>query len=267
MDGAAVLACKTPLKPVVEAGHTATISPMGNLPVIKDLVVDMDPFWEKFRAVKPYLDDGDGDAPVKEWRVQQAELDRIMKEALCIQCGCCVSECNSMEADPDFLGPAALAKAARFVGDVRDRGGKQRLELYNGPHGVWDCTRCYFCQERCPKGVDPRDAIAKVGTAIYQEGMHSDKGARHAKVFVKSTYQTGYLLETNLVPETVGAVNAIKEIPFALRLVRAGKVPNPLKPHKAKKLDEVRKLNALIGEQEKAARADANAGPERPPDE
>jgi succinate dehydrogenase / fumarate reductase iron-sulfur subunit len=267
MDGAAVLACKTPMKPVVEAGHTATISPMGNLPVIKDLVVDMDPFWEKFRAVKPYLDDGDGDAPVKEWRVQQAELDRIMKEALCIQCGCCVSECNSMEADPDFLGPAALAKAARFVGDVRDRGGKQRLELYNGPHGVWDCTRCYFCQERCPKGVDPRDAIAKVGTAIYQEGLHSDKGARHAKVFVKSTYQTGYLLETNLVPETVGAVNAIKEIPFALRLVRAGKVPNPLKPHKAKKLDEVRKLNALIGEQEKAARADANAGPERSPDE
>jgi len=267
MDGAAVLACKTPMKPLVEAGHTATISPMGNLPVIKDLVVDMDPFWEKFRAVKPYLDDGDGDAPVKEWRVQQAELDRIMKEALCIQCGCCVSECNSMEADPDFLGPAALAKAARFVYDVRDRGGKQRLELYNGPHGVWDCTRCYFCQERCPKGVDPRDAIAKVGTAIYQEGMHADKGARHAKVFVKSTHQTGYLLETNLVPETVGAVNAIKDIPFALQLVRVGKVPNPLKPHKAKKLDEVRKLNALIDTQEKEARAAANAGPQRPPEE
>jgi succinate dehydrogenase / fumarate reductase iron-sulfur subunit len=267
MDGAAVLACKTPMKPLVEAGHTATISPMGNLPVIKDLVVDMDPFWEKFRAVKPYLDDGDGDAPVKEWRVQQAELDRVMKEALCIQCGCCVSECNSMEADPDFLGPAALAKAARFVYDVRDRGGKQRLELYNGPHGVWDCTRCYFCQERCPKGVDPRDAIAKVGTAIYQEGMHSDKGARHAKVFVKSTHQTGYLLETNLVPETVGAVNAIKDIPFALQLVRVGKVPNPLKPHKAKKLDEVRKLHALIDGQEKEARAAANAGPKRPPEE
>jgi succinate dehydrogenase / fumarate reductase iron-sulfur subunit len=267
MDGAAVLACKTPMKPLVEAGHTATISPMGNLPVIKDLVVDMDPFWEKFRAVKPYLDDGDGDAPVKEWRVQQAELDRIMKEALCIQCGCCVSECQSMEADPDFLGPAALAKAARFVYDVRDRGGKQRLELYNGPHGVWDCTRCYFCQERCPKGVDPRDAIAKVGTAIYQEGMHSDKGARHAKVFVKSTHQTGYLLETNLVPETVGAVNAIKDIPFALQLVRVGKVPNPLKPHKAKKLDEVRKLHALIDSQEKEARAAANAGPKRPPEE
>ena len=168
-----------------------------------------------------------------------------------------------MEADPDFLGPAALAKAARFVYDVRDRGGKSRLELVNGQHGVWDCTRCYFCQERCPKGVDPRDAIAKVGARIYQEGMHGDRGARHAKVFVKSTYKTGYLLETNLVPETVGAVAAIKDIPFAMKLVRAGKVPNPLKPHKAKKLDEVNKLNKLVGEQEKDELGRATAGPAR----
>ena len=264
MDGAAVLACKTPMAPLAEEGRVPVISPMGNLPVIKDLVVDMDPFWAKFKAVKPWLEEDDR-PPVKEWRVQQEELDRIMKEALCIQCGCCVSECNSMEADPDFLGPAALAKAARFVNDVRDRGGKSRLEIYNGPHGVWDCTRCYFCNQRCPKGVHPRDAIAKVGAAIYQEGMHSDGGARHAKVFVKSTHQTGYLLETHLVPETVGPVNAIKEIPFALRLARAGKVPNPLKPHKAKKLDEVRKLNKLIESQERATLEAANAGPTRPP--
>jgi succinate dehydrogenase / fumarate reductase iron-sulfur subunit len=267
MDGAAVLACKTPMRPLAETGHVPVISPMGNLPVLKDLVVDMDPFWEKFRAIKPYLDEGDAEPPVKEWRVQQEELDRIMTEALCIQCGCCVSECQSMESDPDFLGPAALAKAARFVYDVRDRGGKQRLEIYNGAHGVWDCTRCYFCNQRCPKGVHPRDAIAKVGAAIYQEGMHSDGGARHAKVFVKSTHQTGYLLETNLVPETVGAINAIKEIPFALRLARAGKVPNPLRPHKAKKLDEVRKLHKLIESQEQEARKAATAGPRRPDDE
>src|SRR3954453_18106189 len=261
MDGAAVLACKTPMAPLAEEGRVPVISPMGNLPVIKDLVVDMDPFWEKFRAIKPYLDDTDSDPPVKEWRVQQSELDQIMKEARCIQCGCCVSECNSMEADPDFLGPAALAKSARFVYDVRDRGGKSRLELVNGEHGVWDCTRCYFCQERCPKGVDPRDAIAKVGARIYQEGMHSDKGARHARVFVKSAHKTGYLLETNLVPETVGPIAAIKEIPFAMRLARAGKVPNPLKPHKAKKLDEVRKLEKLIASQEKDALERATAGP------
>ncbi|HVG87419.1 MAG: succinate dehydrogenase/fumarate reductase iron-sulfur subunit [Gaiellales bacterium] len=264
MNGAAVLACKTPMKPLVDRGEVPVISPMGNLPVIKDLVVDMGPFWEKFRAIKPYLDEGSGDAPVKEWRIQQEQLDQIMKEALCIQCGCCVSECNSMEADPDFLGPAALAKAARFVYDVRDRGGKGRLERYNGYHGVWDCTRCYFCNERCPKGVDPRDAIAKVGARIFQEGMRSDKGARHAKVFVDSSHKTGYLLETNLVPETVGALAAIKEIPFAMKMVRAGKVPNPLKPHKAGKLDEVRRLNTLVGEQEKQALEAVHRGPAWP---
>ena len=162
MDGAAVLACKTPMAPVVEAGEVPVISPMGNLPVVKDLVVDMEPFWEKFRSIKPYLVEDD-DPPAKEWRIQQEELDRIFKEALCIQCGCCVSECNSMEIDPDFMGPAALAKAARFVGDVRDRDRKERLRTLNGHHGVWDCTRCYFCNQRCPKGVDPRDAIAKLG--------------------------------------------------------------------------------------------------------
>ena len=93
--------------------------------------------------------------------------------------------------------------------------------------------------------------------------MHGDRGARHAKVFVKSTYKTGYLLETNLVPETVGLVAAIKDIPFAMKMVRAGKVPNPLKPHKAKKLDEVNKLNKLVEQQEKDELRRATAGPAR----
>jgi succinate dehydrogenase / fumarate reductase iron-sulfur subunit len=257
MDGAAVLACKTPMAPLAEAGRVPVISPMGNLPVIKDLVVDMAPFWDKFKAVKPWLEEDDA-PPVKEWRVQQEELDRIMKEALCIQCGCCVSECNSMEADPDFLGPAALAKAQRFVGDVRDRDRTERLRSLNGPHGVWDCTRCYFCNQRCPKGVDPRDAIAKLGAEIYSEGMLSDKGARHAQVFDVSTRATGYLLETALVPYT-DPLKAM-DVKFALNLARAGKVPNPLKPHRAKKLDEVRKLHKLLKTQEAAARDDRRAG-------
>jgi succinate dehydrogenase / fumarate reductase iron-sulfur subunit len=257
MDGAAVLACKASMAPLVEAGRTPVISPMGNLPVIKDLVVDMEPFWGKFRAVQPWLEE-DGDPPVKEWRVQQQELDRIFKEALCIQCGCCVSECNSMEADPDFLGPAALAKAARFVGDARDRGRMKRLQMANGAHGVWDCTRCYFCNERCPKGVDPRDAIAKIGGEIYAEGMLSDKGARHAQVFDFSSHATGYLLETALVPYT-DPMKAL-DVKFALKMVRAGKAPNPVKPHRAKKLGEVRALSKLVKEQEKQDLADKRKG-------
>ena len=126
-------------------------------------------------------------------------------------CGCCVSECNSMEADPEFLGPAALAKGLRFVGDPRDRRRRAADEL-NDEHGIWDCTRCYFCNERCPKGVDPRDAIAKLGAESIKEGIDRDMGAKHAKWFVNSAKTTGWLRETELVPKTQGVVSAIKEI-------------------------------------------------------
>ena len=136
----------------------------------------------------------------------------IHKEALCINCGCCVSECNSMESDPEFLGPAALAKGMRFVGDARDQATVERLEEYNSEHGIWDCTRCYFCQERCPKGVDPRDAIAKLGAESIKHGIDRDMGAKHAKWFVTSAKTTGWLRETELVPKTQGIVASIKQI-------------------------------------------------------
>ena len=256
IDGGAALACKVPMRKFVEAGHVITVSPMGNLPVMKDLVVDMAPFWDKIRAVKPYLDTKNEAVPAKEWRIEPAHGDLIHKESLCILCGCCVSECNSMESDPEFLGPAALAKAYRFVGDARDMDTRERLRDLNGAHGIWDCTRCYFCNQRCPKGVDPRDAIAKLGAESFKEGFVRDEGARHAKVFVDSTYKGGYLRETELVPKTIGPANAIKDIPFALQLARAGKVPNPLSPHKAKDNDEVKRLWKLL---EKEAKGQARA--------
>src|SRR4051812_34189038 len=117
MDGAAVLACKVRMADVIEGGHVPVISAMGNLPVVKDLVVDMEPFWSKFRAMGPWLKPG-YDRPLdgKEYNVSPERLAAVHKESLCINCGCCVSECNAMESDPDFLGPQALAKGMRFVG-------------------------------------------------------------------------------------------------------------------------------------------------------
>src|SRR6476661_10329059 len=258
MDGRAVLACKERMLPIVERGHVPVISAMGNAPIVKDLVVGMDPFWSKIKRMKPWLDPGYDEVLEKERIVSQQEMNAIHKEALCIMCGCCVSECNSMESDPEFFGPAALAKGFRFVGDPRDQAPVERLEDYNDEHGIWDCTRCYFCNERCPKGVDPRDAIAKLGAEIYAEGMLSDKGARHAQVFDVSTRATGYLLETALVPYT-DPLKAM-DVKFAMQMARAGKVPNPLRPHRAKKLDEVRKLHKLLKTQEKDARAQKRAG-------
>ena len=246
MDGAAVLACKTRMYDIVQAGHVPVISPMGNLPVVKDLVVDMEPFWGKIRAVTPYLDPGYTDPGEKEHVVSQKEMDVIKKEALCIMCGCCVSECNSMEADPDFLGPAALAKGMRFVGDARDQAKVERLQSYSEEHGIWDCTRCYFCNERCPKGVDPRDAIAKLGAEAIKEGIDSDMGAKHAKWFVTSAKTTGWLRETELVPKTQGVARALKEVKFAMGLAKHGKVPPPVPPHVAKHVDEARALYDLV---------------------
>jgi len=249
MDGAAVLACKTRMYDIAQSGHEPVISPMGNLPVLKDLVVDMNPFWGKIRAVKPWLDPGYDEVAEKERIVSQQHMNVIHKEALCIMCGCCVSECNSMESDPEFLGPAALAKGFRFVGDARDKDDVERLNELNGEHGIWDCTRCYFCNERCPKGVDPRDAIAKLGAESVKHGIDHDMGAKHAKWFVHSAKTTGWLRETELVPKTQGIVSAIKQTKFAIGLARKGKVPPPFPPHVAKDVKQSRALYNLVKDQ------------------
>lgn len=249
MDGRAVLACRERMQPIAEAGHVPTISAMGNLPVIKDLVVDMEPFWSKVRAMKPWVEPGYEEYPEKEFRISPAQMEPVEKEALCIMCGCCVSECNSMESDPDFFGPAALAKGFRFIGDPRDRETVERLEAYNAEHGIWACTRCYFCNERCPKGVDPRDAIAKLGAESVKLGIDRDMGAKHAKWFVTSAKTTGWLRETELVPKTQGLIASMREIPFGLNLMRKGKAPLPFPPHVAKDVKEARALHELVASQ------------------
>jgi succinate dehydrogenase / fumarate reductase iron-sulfur subunit len=252
MDGAAVLACKERMQPIVESGHVPVISAMGNLPIVKDLVVDMEPFWAKFRAMRPWLEPGynlpdEG----REYRVSQERTNVIHKESLCINCGCCVSECNAMEADPEFLGPQALAKGMRFVGDARDAAKVERLEDYNSEHGIWECTRCYFCNERCPKGVDPRDAIAKLGAESIAEGIDRDLGAKHAKWFVKSAETTGWLRETELVPKTQGIISSIAQMKFAMRLALKGKVPPPVPPHVAENVRQARALHEIVKEQDR----------------
>jgi succinate dehydrogenase / fumarate reductase iron-sulfur subunit len=154
-----------------------------------------------------------------------------------------------MESDPDFLGPAALAKGFRFVGDARDQADIERLNNLNSEHGIWDCTRCYFCNQRCPKGVDPRDAIAKLGAESVKQGVDHDMGAKHAKWFVRSAMTTGWLRETELVPKTQGVVSAIKQTKFALGLAKKGKVPPPFPPHVADRVSEARALYNLVKEQ------------------
>ena len=230
MNGAAVLACKVRMYDIASAGHVPVISAMGNLPVDQGPRRRHGPFWAKFKAMKPYLQPGyDQPEDGREHVISQERMNVIHKESLCINCGCCVSECNAMESDPEFLGPQALAKGMRFVGDPRDAAKAERLDEYSTEHGIWECTRCYFCNERCPKGVDPRDAIAKLGAEAIKAGIDDDMGAKHAKWFVTSAKTTGWLRETELVPKTQGIVSSIKEMKFAMGLARHGKVPLPFR--------------------------------------
>ena len=136
---------------------------MGNMPVIKDLVTDMEStHWTKIRRVTPWLLP-EGEPPEREYVVPPESMIDVTQSMACIQCGACVSACLSMEADPDFIGPAALAKAYRFVGDPRDAETRERLhDLANDPHGIYDCTHCFSCIDACPKGVAPMDQIMRL---------------------------------------------------------------------------------------------------------
>src|ERR671938_554918 len=130
----------------------------------------------------------------------------------------------------------------RFVGDPRDGHKLARLEALNGEHGIWDCTRCNFCNERCPKGVDPRDAIAKLGAEAVKEGIDRDMGAKHAKWFIRSSETTGWLRETELVPKTQGLVSTVKQMKFGRSLMRHNKAGIMFPPHVARDVVEARAL-------------------------
>lgn len=247
-NGKTVLACMTQVEDVkAEFGtDTVVVDPIGNFAPIKDLIVDMKPFWTKFKSVKPYLIP-DGPPPEKERIVSKEAMQKIYNESKCILCAACYSECNSFAADPEFVGPAAFVWGYRVAGDERDGQRHNRAKLYSGQHGVWDCTRCMYCNERCPKGVDPRDAIEKLGGIAFAEGVSwGDAGARHAKAFLISMRTGGKLNETFLVPFT-DPIKAHLDVPFALKMLRKGKAPSPI-PHKVKRLGEVKKLMKNVKE-------------------
>jgi succinate dehydrogenase / fumarate reductase iron-sulfur subunit len=215
------------------------VEPMGNMPVIKDLVVDMEStHWEKIRRVTPWLLPH-GDPPEREYVVEPESMIDVTQAMACIQCGACVSSCLSMEADPEFVGPAALAKAYRFVGDPRDAETKERLhDLAHDPHGIYDCTHCFSCIDACPKGVAPMDQIMRLRRKAGEEGIEDpNSGHNHEVAFVKIIEKKGTLDEAMLVQESYapgvkgklkpskrGIRETIKSLPTILRPLRKRKV-------------------------------------------
>jgi succinate dehydrogenase / fumarate reductase, iron-sulfur subunit len=224
------------------AENPIVIEPMGNMPVIKDLITDMEStHWTKIRRVTPWLLPH-GEAPEREYIVEPESMIDITQTMACIQCGACVSSCLSMEADPEFIGPAALAKAYRFVGDPRDAESKERLhDLAYDPHGIYDCTHCFSCIDACPKGVAPMDQIMRLRRMADEEGIDDpNNGANHMHAAVKIIESKGTNDEALLIQEsyapgikgklkpTKGAIKSlITSLPTVLRAIKTGKARSP----------------------------------------
>jgi succinate dehydrogenase / fumarate reductase iron-sulfur subunit len=226
-------------RPGAEEAAPILIEPMGNMPVIKDLVTDMEStHWKKIRRVTPWLLPH-GEPPEREYVVEPESMLDITQSMACIQCGACVSSCLSMEADPEFIGPAALAKAYRFVGDPRDAETVERLtDLAGDPHGIYDCTHCFSCIDACPKDVAPMDQIMRLRRKAGEEGIEDpNSGHDHEIAFVKiiekkGTLDESLLLQESFAPGLIGKLKpskrAIREmlgsLPTALRGIKTGKM-------------------------------------------
>jgi succinate dehydrogenase / fumarate reductase iron-sulfur subunit len=189
------------------------VEPMGNMPVLKDLIVDMDAVhWKKVQRVVPWLLP-DGPPPDREYIVPAESMIDITQAMACIHCGACVSACLSLEVDPEFVGPAALAKAYRFVGDPRDGQEEQRLkDLAEDPHGMYDCTHCFSCVEVCPKDVAPMDQIMRLrrrATGDF-EIKDANNGYGHEKAFVNIIEKWGTLHEGQMPVRSFGQGSMVR---------------------------------------------------------
>ncbi|MCK1795580.1 succinate dehydrogenase iron-sulfur subunit [Streptomyces sp. XM4193] len=164
INGRNRLACKTLIKDI-NPEKPITVEAIKGLTVLKDLVVDMEPFFQAYRDVMPFLVTN-GNEPTRE-RLQSAEdRERFDDTTKCILCAACTSSCPVFWNDGQYFGPAAIVNAHRFIFDSRDEAGEQRLEILNDRDGVWRCRTTFNCTDACPRGIEVTKAIQEVKRAL-----------------------------------------------------------------------------------------------------
>ena len=164
INGRNRLACKTLLKDL-NPDKPITIEPIKGLPVVKDLIVDMEPFYASYREIMPFLV-SEGRTPTKERLQSPEERERFDDTTKCILCAACTSSCPVFWTDGQYFGPAAIVNAHRFIFDSRDDAAPQRLEILNDREGVWRCRTVFNCTEACPRGIEVTKAIQEVKRAM-----------------------------------------------------------------------------------------------------
>ena len=302
VNGEPALACHTHLDAARASalGGVIEVEPMGNMPVIKDMIVDMDAVhWKKVQRVTPWLLN-EGPQPEREHLVPRESMVDITQTMACIQCGACVSDCLAMEVDPGFIGPAALAKAYRFVGDPRDEQQRERLvDLSEDPLGIYDCTHCFKCVEACPKDVNPMGQIMRLRRIAGADQHINDRnnGHRHEEAFTTLVKDYGLNHESELLARSYGGNSPLgkfhpaagKELASSLPVIVAAFLRKRVSPilallgHKIPKQDlnavkriyetvesrpERYELNLyVVGEDEEPAPAGVAANADTPPDE
>jgi succinate dehydrogenase / fumarate reductase iron-sulfur subunit len=168
INGRNRLACEMLVR---DAGSQITVEAIRGLPVVKDLLVDMEPFWDQYRSVKPWLVNGDVPADGRERRQSPEDRARYEDTSRCILCAACTTSCPVFWADQKYVGPAAIVNAHRFIVDSRDRATQERLEIMADPDGVWRCRTTFNCVEACPRDINVTGAILEVTDQIRRAGI------------------------------------------------------------------------------------------------
>jgi succinate dehydrogenase / fumarate reductase, iron-sulfur subunit len=165
INGANALAC---VQLIQDTGTDLTVEAIRGLPVIKDLVVDMEPFFAQYRSVLPYLIASD-DPGYKERHQSAEDRERFDDTTKCILCAACTTSCPVYWGNSQYVGPAAIVNAHRFIFDSRDEAAEQRLDILNQKSGVWKCRTAFNCSEACPRGIKVTQAIEEVKRAILYD--------------------------------------------------------------------------------------------------
>jgi len=166
INGRNRLACEYLVR---DAGSRISVEAIRGMPVVKDLLVDLDGFWEKYKQVMPFLVNDEVPPDGRERRQSPEERARFDDTTKCILCAACTTACPVFWTNPDYVGPASIVNAHRFIFDSRDRAGEERLEIMADADGVWRCRTVFNCVEACPRGINITGAILEVTDEIQRQ--------------------------------------------------------------------------------------------------